>query len=139
MIRVLVVDDSDCLRAAIGHFLRGTDGVECVADAADGAAGVDAALRHEPDVVVMDLSMPVMDGVEATRRIRSVLPNTGVVVLTAFAGGGDAAAADAAGAASVLSKEVAPAMLVEAIREAAPVRVSSSSGPACAEGGTTAR
>ena len=68
-IRVLLVDDQQLVRAGFRMILDGEDEIDVVGEAADGRAGVEAAVRLHPDVVVMDIRMPVMDGVEATRQL----------------------------------------------------------------------
>ncbi len=83
-IKVLLVDDQDLIRSALRALLDGAEGVEVVAEAADGQAAVAAAARHRPDVVVMDIRMPVLDGLEATKQIRGALPSVQVIVLTTY-------------------------------------------------------
>jgi DNA-binding NarL/FixJ family response regulator len=84
MIRVLVVDDHSLVRSALAHLLRGADDVELVGEARDGAEAVALVAETQPDVVLMDLSMPIMDGVTATRLICEQHPGVRVVALTAF-------------------------------------------------------
>jgi len=84
MIRVLLVDDSPSVRAVLRRFLRRTEDLEVAAEASDGAQAVEAVLEHEPQVVVMDLQMPVMDGYAAIERIMELRP-TPIVVLTSRA------------------------------------------------------
>jgi CheY-like chemotaxis protein len=81
-IRVLVVDDHPVFRAGMVAILDDLDEVEVVAQAADGEQAIDAVARHRPDVVLMDLRMPGLGGLEATARITVHHPNTAVVVLT---------------------------------------------------------
>jgi DNA-binding NarL/FixJ family response regulator len=82
--RVVIADDQDLVRAGLRVILE-TNGVDVVAEAADGAEAVAAALRHRPDVVLMDVRMPVVDGIEATRRIRaSGEDDVRVLVVTTF-------------------------------------------------------
>jgi PAS domain S-box-containing protein len=82
--RVLVADDAADLRFLLRHRLNRTPDVVVVAEAADGQAAVDLALEHRPDVVLLDLSMPVLDGLEAASRIRAALPGTYIVVLSGY-------------------------------------------------------
>lgn len=84
MIRVLVADDHPIVRAGVVALLESAAGMEVVAAVADGAAAVAEARRCEPDVVLMDLRMPGMSGVDATAAITAALPNTRVVVLTTY-------------------------------------------------------
>ncbi len=84
MIRVLVVDDHAVVRAGLEQLLDGAEGIELVGTAAGGAEAIEVCRRERPDVVLMDLSMPELDGVAATRRICSEQPESRVVVLTSF-------------------------------------------------------
>ena len=82
--RVLIVDDHELVRAGLRGVLDAEPGIEVVSEAADGVQAIAAAEMHHPDVVVMDLQMPAMDGIEATRRILSSRPGTAVLVVTMF-------------------------------------------------------
>jgi DNA-binding NarL/FixJ family response regulator len=82
MIRVLLVDDHPLVRAGLRTLLDATDDIEVVDEASDGQAAVELAAAVAPDVVLMDLSMPVLDGVAATRRLSAAQPEVRVVVLT---------------------------------------------------------
>ncbi|GIH48310.1 response regulator [Microbispora rosea] len=121
MIRVLLVDDQALIRAGFKALLDAEDGVEVVGEAGDGSQGLALAERHLPDVALVDIQMPVMDGIEATRRIAADprLAATRVVILTNY--GLDRYVFDAlrAGASGFLLKDTDPAELVQAIRVAA--------------------
>lgn len=114
-IRVLIADDHAVVRQGLRTFLSLQDGVEVVGDVADGAAAVAAVAEHRPDVVLMDLVMPEMDGVEAIRRIASEWPATRAIALTSFLGDDKVLPAVRAGAAGYLLKDVGPEDLVRAI------------------------
>ena len=81
-IRVLVVDDHEAVRTTLSELLSGEDGLTVVGECADGSQVVEAASRLRPDVVLMDLSMPVMDGLAATAALRAAQPEPRIVVLT---------------------------------------------------------
>jgi DNA-binding NarL/FixJ family response regulator len=119
VIRVLVVDDHAVVRAGLGQLLGGAEGIEVAGEAGDGAAAVQAAERLAPDVVLMDLAMPAMDGVEATRRVRVAAPDAQVVVLTSFSDRDRILDALEAGAAGYLLKDAEPEELLRGIRAAA--------------------
>jgi NarL family two-component system response regulator LiaR len=115
-IRVLVVDDHAIVRRGIRAVLELEPGMELAGEAANGAAAVAQERALEPDVILMDLVMPEMDGVEATRRIKARRPEARILVLTTFAGEEMVMAALKAGAAGYQLKDSAPEVLVEAIR-----------------------
>ena len=119
MIGVLVVDDHPMLRAGLAQLLEQADGITLVGLAADGAEGVELALDKHPDVVLMDLEMPGLDGIEATRRIRESREHTQVVVLTSFSDRARILDALDAGAAGYLLKDAEPEELLRGIRAAA--------------------
>jgi len=119
MIRVLLADDHQLVRSGLASLLAGSEDIEVVGTAANGAEAVDMARRFTPDVVLMDLVMPVMDGVEATRRLVADLPSAQVVVLTSFSDQERILAALDAGAIGYLLKDVDPAELVRGVRAAA--------------------
>jgi DNA-binding NarL/FixJ family response regulator len=118
-IRVLLADDHQLVRSGLAALLAGTEDIEVVGTAANGAEAVDLVGQAEPDVVLMDLVMPVMDGVEATRQVLQVRPQTQVVVLTSFSDRDRILAALDAGAIGYLLKDVDPAELVRGVRTAA--------------------
>ncbi|MEV4465182.1 response regulator transcription factor [Micromonospora echinofusca] len=121
MIRVLLVDDQPLLRGGFRALLAAEDDIEVVGEAADGSEAVALVARHRPDVVLIDIQMPVMDGIEATRQIAANPDLTGVhvVVLTNY--GFDEYVFDAlrAGATGFLVKTIEPADLPHAVRVAA--------------------
>jgi DNA-binding NarL/FixJ family response regulator len=117
-IRVLVVDDHAVVREGLRVFLALQEGVEVVGEAADGQAAVLAAERLRPDVVLMDLVMPGLDGVGAMRELRRLLPATRVIVLTSFTEDDRVLPAVQAGAAGYLLKTAPPAEVVRAVRAA---------------------
>jgi two-component system, NarL family, response regulator LiaR len=118
-IRVLIADDHAIVRQGLRTFLELQDDIEVVGDAADGEAALAGVQRHEPDVVLMDLVMPNLGGVEAIRRLRELRPETRVLVLTSFLDDEKLFPAVRAGAAGYLLKDIEPAELVRAIRTVA--------------------
>jgi DNA-binding NarL/FixJ family response regulator len=119
VIRVLLVDDHALLRAGMAQLLDLADDVTVVGSAGSGAEALEAATVLQPDVVLMDLSMPGMSGVEATRRLLAMRPDTAVVVLTSFADPDLIVDALDAGAVGYLLKDAEPDGLVGAVRSAA--------------------
>ncbi|MFP5362805.1 MAG: response regulator [Thermoleophilia bacterium] len=119
MIRVLLADDHGVIRDGLGRLIAALDDVELVAVAADGAEAVEQCARARPDVVLMDLDMPVVDGIEATRRIVARQPGTAVLVLTSFSDRPRIIGALEAGACGYLLKDVDAEEVAEGIRAAA--------------------
>ncbi|MET8149210.1 response regulator [Actinoplanes sp. NPDC049668] len=121
MIRVLLVDDQPLIRSGFRALLDLEDDIEVVAEAADGGQGVALAREHRPDIALIDIQMPVVDGIEATRRIAADpdLAGVHVVILTNY--GMDEYVFDAlrAGAAGFLVKDIVPEDLLHAVRVAA--------------------
>jgi NarL family two-component system response regulator LiaR len=115
-IRVVIVDDHQVVRQGLRTFLDLQDDIVVVGEAGDGEAAVELVGRLTPDVVLMDILMPRMDGIEATRRLKAAWPEVGVIVLTSFAGDQQVLPALEAGASSYLLKDVTPEDLVEAVR-----------------------
>lgn len=118
VISVLIADDHPFVRHGLRTYLETLEDMEVMDEAADGARAVELAARLLPDVVLMDLVMPEVDGIEATRRIKAVSPATKVIVLTSFDDDEKVFPAIKAGAAGYLLKDVAPAELAEAVRKA---------------------
>jgi DNA-binding NarL/FixJ family response regulator len=112
--RVLLVDDSDETRQALRELLEGR-GITIVGEAAEGATGIGLARKLTPDVVLMDLKMPGMGGIEATKIITSSLPDTRIIVLTTFDDESLKRRADEAGAAAYLVKAGSPELIADAI------------------------
>lgn len=115
-ITVAIVDDHQVVRQGLRGFLELHDDIVVVGEAADGAAAVDLIRQLGPDVVLMDLVMPGLDGIAATSRVRAECPGARVIALTSFAGDDQVLPAIRAGASSYLLKDVSPDALVEAIR-----------------------
>ncbi len=118
-IRVLIVDDHSVVREGLRTFLELQDGIEVAGEAADGEEAIREAERLRPDVVLMDLVMPRLDGVAAMRELRERIPATRVVVLTSFLDDERLLPAVRAGAAGYLLKNVQPRELARAVRLAA--------------------
>lgn len=118
-ITLLIIDDHALVRSGIRAYFESQSDLEVLADAASGEEAIRLAAEYVPDVVLMDLVMPGMDGVEATRRVREVSPHTQVVVLTSYHEDSHIFPAIKAGAISYLLKDIGPAELAEAIRAAA--------------------
>ena len=116
-IRVLIVDDHTIVRKGIRALLTEIAGIEVVGEAADGQAAVAQANSLRPDVILMDLAMPKMDGIEATRQITTSQPESRILVMTSFATDDKVLPAIKAGALGYLLKESAPEDLVQAIQQ----------------------
>ena len=119
MIRLLIADDHAVVRTGLRHLVATFDGVELVGAAANGDEAVALSAEHRPDVVLMDLEMPVLDGIEATRRIVEAETGVAVVVLTSFSDREQILRALDAGAIGYLLKDAEPAELERAVRAAA--------------------
>lgn len=119
-IHVLVVDDDPLVRTGLRMMLGGADDIEVVGEVDDGAAVPQAVARLRPDVVLMDIRMPVQDGIAATQALASAGAHTpAVIVLTTFDSDGNVLAALRAGAAGFLLKHTPPEQIVQAVRQAA--------------------
>ena len=119
MIRVMLVDDHRLVRDGLTTLLAAAEDIEVVGTAADGSAVVSTAAQCRPDVVLMDISMPDVDGVAATRLLLAEQPGVRVVALTSFTADRQVAAALEAGAVGYLLKDSAPEALFAAVRQAA--------------------
>ena len=118
-VTVLLVDDHAMVREGVRAFLEAQPDIEIVGEAGSGADAIQMAERLVPDVVLMDLMMPGMDGVEATKRVRRVSPRSQVVVLTSFYDDADIFPAIKVGALSYLLKDAGPDEIATAVRAAA--------------------
>ncbi|MDX6247823.1 MAG: hypothetical protein QOF10_1183 [Kribbellaceae bacterium] len=118
MIRLMIVDDHDLLRDAIHIALKDVHDIDVVGVAKDGLEALETAARVSPDAVLMDLAMPHLDGIEATRRLLQLQPQIRVVAWTSAAGGRQADAALTAGAVSVIYKDAELESIIQAIRTA---------------------
>ncbi len=119
MIRVVLADDHAVVRRGLAGLLESTDDLEVVGVAKDGSEAVELVREHRPDVAVMDLQMPVLDGVEATRAIVEAQTGTEVLVLTSFSDHARIDAAIEAGAVGYLLKDAEPDTLLDGIRAVA--------------------
>lgn len=118
MIRVLVADDEPLIRAGIRTVLESAPDIEVVAQAADGRAAVAAAVRHRADVALIDIRMPVLDGLGAAEELRRQVPGLRVVVLTSFGAEPNVLRALQHGAAGFVLKNCTPEELIRAVRAA---------------------
>jgi DNA-binding NarL/FixJ family response regulator len=119
MIRILLADDHQLVRSGLTVLIDSTDDLRVVGEAENGRLAVELAEELRPDVVLMDLSMPVMDGIEATRELLRTLPGSIVVVLTSFSDRARVSEALKAGAVGYLLKDSDPRDLLAAVRSAA--------------------
>jgi DNA-binding NarL/FixJ family response regulator len=119
MTTVVIVDDHPVVRAGLRELLRATNDIDVIGEAADGAQAVEVVAALAPDLVLMDLAMPALDGIEATRRITAQQPSVVVLALTTYDEPERIRAALAAGARGYLRKDVGPDQLVAGIRAAA--------------------
>jgi len=115
-VRILVVDDHPLFRSGVASLLGSQEGMELVAEASDGHEAVAMFRAHRPDVTLMDLQMPRMDGVEAIEAIRADFPNARIVILTTYRGDVQALRALKVGASGYLLKSLLHKELIETIR-----------------------
>ncbi|WP_326655293.1 MULTISPECIES: response regulator transcription factor [unclassified Streptomyces] len=119
LIRVVIADDEPLIRAGIRMILTSDREIEVVAEAANGREAIDLALSHSADVVLLDIQMPVMDGLTALGELRRSLPAARAIVLTTFGERENVLRALEGGGAGFLLKDTAPAELIRAVRAAA--------------------
>ena len=119
LVRVLLVDDDDLMRAGLTAVLSSDESIDVVGEAPDGRAAVDRAIELRPDVVLMDVRMPGLDGIAATRELLAVSPDVRVVVLTTFEQDDYIFGALSAGASGFLLKRTRPEELIAAIHTVA--------------------
>ena len=115
-IKILIVDDHDFVRTGLKSFFSGYDDVEVVGEAGNGEEAVALAEDLDPDIILMDMVMPIMDGIQAIREIRSRKLKSKVIVLTSFATDDKVFPAIKAGAIGYLLKDAAPEELLSAVR-----------------------
>ncbi len=118
-LEVFIVEDQDILRQGLKLALRGADGISVLGEAADGRLAVRKILELKPDIVLMDIGLPFVDGIQATREVKSHLPDSRVLMLTSHDDDNDIFAAFAAGADGYCLKEVTTLQLLTAIRSVA--------------------
>lgn len=118
-ITVLLVDDHKVVRQGVRAFLQAQADIEVVGEADSGETAVTLAAKHAPDVVLMDLVMPGMDGVAATRQVKAQSPRTQIIMLTSYHEDEHIFPAIRAGALSYLLKDIDPTALADAVRQAA--------------------
>ena len=116
MIRVLIVDDHEMVRLGISSFLKIQNDIEVVAEAENGLQAYDQALKFQPDIILMDLVMDVMDGIEASQKIIQVWPEARIIILTSFLDDEKVYPALEAGAKSYILKTSSAEEIVQAIR-----------------------
>ncbi len=114
--RILIVDDHAAVRLALTHVVESVPEFEVCGEAENGRTGIETALRLKPDLIVLDLSMPVMNGLDAARELRDLMPAVPILMYTSFISSNLQAEALAAGVSKVASKPSPPEALVEDLR-----------------------
>jgi DNA-binding NarL/FixJ family response regulator len=117
-LRIVVADDQASVREGLVLLLGLLPGIEVVASAADGQQAIDLVAQHRPDAILLDLSMPVIDGIEATRQLTELHPGVAIVVLTTYADDTSILAALSAGARRYLTKDAGRAEIASTLRSA---------------------
>ena len=117
ILRVLVVDDSEIVRRGICQILQSQADIEVVCEASDGADAVRKVLEHRPDIVLLDITMPVMNGFDAAHRIKHEIPSTLILMVSQFDSAPFAKEAIAAGASGYVVKSIASTELIPALRK----------------------
>jgi DNA-binding NarL/FixJ family response regulator len=117
-IRIVIVDDSPLYRRTIRKILEKQPNLQVVAEAGDGVYGIQAVRTHRPDVVIMDVTLPILNGIDATRKIKFEFPKVRVIVLSIHDVESISAAAHGAGACRCLNKDCSPTELINAIMAA---------------------
>ena len=117
MIKVLLVDDHEMVRLGVSAYLSVQEDIEVIAQAENGKIGVEKALELKPDIILMDLVMPVMDGIEATKEILSKWKEAKIIIVTSFIDDEKVYPAISAGAKSYLLKTSSPSEIAQAIRD----------------------
>jgi len=122
-IPVMIVDDHPLFREAVGRLLSECREFEIVAEAGDGEEAIDLAARHSPRVIILDIALPKLNGIETTRQIKASHPETAVVVLSVYDDAEHVTAVLGAGADAYLTKDVPRGEIVQALREVAAGRI----------------
>ena len=117
MINVLLVDDHEMVRLGVSSYLSMQDDIDVIAEAKNGREGVEKALSYKPDIILMDLVMPEMDGIEATKEILRQWPEAKIIILTSFIDDEKAVPAINAGAKSYILKTSSASQIAKAIRD----------------------
>ncbi len=117
VIKVLFVDDHEMVRIGVSAYLSAQQDIEVIAEADDGTVAVDLALQHKPDIILMDLVMKEMDGIEATRRIIEAWPEAKIIIVTSFIDDEKVYPALEAGATSYMLKTSKASEIAEAVRK----------------------
>jgi len=116
MIKVLLIEDHELYRMGLSMVLERTDGIHLISEASDGLDGIKKAREYSPDVILMDIGLPNMDGIESTARIKEFLPESKIIMLTSRNGEQDVLSAFAAGADGYVMKGATPEQTITAIK-----------------------